>query len=46
MAEFDPNDWQGRSKKQVETNETLGVLSFIVLAIILTAAFAVKILAL
>lgn len=46
MAEFNPNYWQGRRKDQVETNETLGVLSFIALVIILTAAFAVKILAL
>lgn len=46
MIEFDPNDWQGRSKKQVETNETLGALSVIVLVIILTVAFVVKISAL
>lgn len=46
MTEFDPNDWQGRSKKQVETNTSFGALSFIGLMIWLIFAIALKILVL
>lgn len=31
--DWNPNDWQGRSKKQVETNETLAGISVIGLVV-------------
>ena len=36
---WNPNDWQGRSKKQVENNETLAMVS--VIGVILTMAAAI-----
>lgn len=35
---WNPNDWQGRSKKQVENNETLAMVS--VIGVILTIVAA------
>lgn len=35
---WNPNDWQGRSKRQVENNETLAMIS--VIGIIITVAIA------
>jgi len=35
---WNPNDWQGRSKRQVQSNETLAMVS--VIGIILTVVIA------
>ena len=35
---WNPNEWQGRSKRQVENNEVLAIIS--VIGIILTVAVA------
>lgn len=35
---WNPNDWQGRSKRQVENNKTLAMIS--VIGIIITVAIA------